>query len=181
MAATAINNSNFDTSLYLSPKEQDLLLSALSSGKPSMANSHRSNLASARPNGTRSNSTPQHLQKSTTRTSLGNNDFFPSPTQQTPGSATFGSIGFDDSPFLDYDLDDGNFDWDTNGEQMIGALPGSSLDADDDSEHHDKRKSPEDDPDEEDGGGKRREGDDKLSKKPGRKPLTSEPTSVSSS
>ena len=176
MATTATNNSNFDTSLYLTPKEQNILHNALNSTP--MANSHRSNLASARSNGSRSNSSPQQLQKPA-QTNLSNTDFFQSPTQQTPGSATFGNIGFDDSPFLDYDLDDGNFDWDTNGEQMIGALPGTSFDAEDDGEHHDKRKSPEDDPDEEDGGGKRREGDDKSSKKPGRKPLTSEPTSVS--
>ena len=176
MAATVTNNSNFDTSLHLSPQEQELLYNALNSNP--MANSHRSNLASVRPNGSRTSSSPQQLQK-LTRTNPSNNDYFQSPIQQTPGSATFGNMGFDDSPFLDYDLDDGNFDWDTNGEQMIGALPGTSLDADDDSELHDKRKNPDDDPDEEDGGGKRREADDKSSKKPGRKPLTSEPTSVS--
>jgi len=60
---------------------------------------------------------------------------------------------------------------------MIGKLPGSSSDGD--TETHDKRQHPDDDDDdEEDGGGKRREGD-KGSKKPGRKPLTNEPTSVS--
>ena len=63
---------------------------------------------------------------------------------------------------------------------MIGDLPGTPSNGD--ADVHDKRGHPEDDDeDEEDGGGKRREGstDEKTSKKPGRKPLTSEPTSVS--
>jgi AP-1-like factor len=61
---------------------------------------------------------------------------------------------------------------------MIGNLPGTSSDGDADT--HDKRSHPDDDDDDDEGGGKRREGDEKSSKKPGRKPLTSEPTSVSS-
>ena len=99
--------------------------------------------------------------------------------QQTPGSGTLANRGFDDSPYGDFDLDESNFDWDGNIE-LIGALPGDSPDDLDheDNEPGDKRKNPED-ADEEDGGGKRREGEDKTSKKPGRKPLTSEPTSVS--
>jgi AP-1-like factor len=60
---------------------------------------------------------------------------------------------------------------------MIGKLPGTSSDGDADT--HDKRSHPDDDGEEEEGGGKRREGDEKTGKKPGRKPLTSEPTSVS--
>lgn len=61
---------------------------------------------------------------------------------------------------------------------MIGSLPGDSPEG----ESNEKRKSPDEDGDEdEEGGGKRREGDDKQAKKPGRKPLTSEPTTVRSS
>jgi AP-1-like transcription factor len=94
-------------------------------------------------------------------------------TGTNPGS---GHLDFeDDSPYLDFDadadFDDSNFDFDPNG-RMIGDLP-------DDDHLHDKRKSLGDkEDDDEEGGGKRREGDDKVSKKPGRKPLTSEPTSV---
>lgn len=98
---------------------------------------------------------------------------------QAPGSGTLNS--FDESPFIDYDYEfdaDGSFDYqfsnDSQG-QMIGNLPGTSSDGDADT--HDKRSHPEDDGDDEEGGGKRREGDEKASKKPGRKPLTSEPTS----
>jgi AP-1-like factor len=99
---------------------------------------------------------------------------------QAPASGTLN--GFEESPFIDYDYDfdpEGSFDYDFSNEsqgQMIGKLPGTSSDGDADT--HDKRSHP-DEGDEEDGGGKRREGDEKTSKKPGRKPLTSEPTSVS--
>jgi AP-1-like factor len=91
---------------------------------------------------------------------------------------------FDDSPFIDYDYDfdvDGNFDYDLNNDsqpQMIGKLPGSNSSDGDGEGVHEKRSHPDDDGEDE-GGGKRREGEDKTSKKPGRKPLTSEPTSVS--
>lgn len=100
---------------------------------------------------------------------------------QAPGSGTLN--GFDESPFIDYDYEfdaDGSFDYDFNNDsqgQMIGKLPGSSSDGE--ADNHDKRSHPDDDDDDEEGGGKRREGDEKSSKKPGRKPLTSEPTSVS--
>jgi AP-1-like transcription factor len=106
-----------------------------------------------------------------------------SPLQQAPGSGTLN--GFEDSPFIDYDYEfdaEGSFDYDFSNDsqgQMIGKLPGTSSDGDADT--HDKRSHPDDDGDDEEGGGKRREGDEKSSKKPGRKPLTSEPTSVSAS
>ena len=103
------------------------------------------------------------------------------PTMATnPGS---GQLDFsDDSPYIDFDpngeFDDSNFDFDPNA-RMIGDLPDDDDDDDkDDYSHlHDKRKSIDGD-DEDEGGGKRREGEERTSKKPGRKPLTSEPTSV---
>lgn len=107
-----------------------------------------------------------------------------------PGSLTESPLQanlYDDSPFIDnydyeFDAADGSFDYDFSNEsqgQMIGNLPGTSSDGDADA--HDKRGHEEIDGEDENGGGKRREGDEKTSKKPGRKPLTSEPTSVSSS
>jgi AP-1-like factor len=173
MAVSTFDDSNYDPSLYLNSNEQDLLLTALSSNKP------QHNQAATLVAGT--NSTPKKA---------GTNNSHQTPEQIMPGSNSLQDIGFDNSPFLDYELDESNFDWDLNG-QMIGGLPGTSSngsngnddDADDsaspDGESGDKRKSP-DDQNEEDGGGKRREGDDKNNKKPGRKPLTSEPTTVSS-
>lgn len=99
---------------------------------------------------------------------------FTSPVQETPGSGQLGS--FDESPLLDYDLDDGNFDWDNSGDQLFGDLPGAESYGD--GEHHDKRKASMDDEDEDEGTSKRREGDGNTAKKPGRKPLTGEPTTV---
>lgn len=102
---------------------------------------------------------------------------------RAPGLGPSGA--FEDSPFIDYDYEfdaDGSYDYDLANDsqgQMIGKLPGPSS-SDGDNENHDKRSHPDDDgDDEESGGGKRREGEDKTAKKPGRKPLTSEPTSVS--
>ena len=183
MAATDPGEQTaFNPELYLSPNEQDLLLTALQSNIPNSA-AYSKMMPVAKPIQPRQNSNPI-LQQAVRHTSSGNQNLYGSPIQQTPGSATFGSgnMSYAGSPFLDYELDEGSFDWDLNGQQMIGNLPGTSTSADDEEgDLHDKRKNPGDeDADDDDGGGKRREGDDKLTKKPGRKPLTSEPTSVSS-
>ena len=101
-----------------------------------------------------------------------------SPQQGTPTGA-FNNGGIDESPFVDPLGFDNSFDFDNadNSDLMIGALPGDSPNQDND-DSPEKRKSPEDDVEDPDGGGKRREPDDKQAKKPGRKPLTSEPTTV---
>ena len=139
--------------LYLSPNEQDLLVAALNSNQQGTTGSDSKNLS------------------------------YTPTTQANPGS---GQMGFsDDSPYLDFDpdgdFDDSAFDFDPSG-RMIGDLPDDDDDDDDDLPAngglHDKRKSVGDRDDDDEGGGKRREGEDKTSKKPGRKPLTNEPTSV---
>ncbi len=82
------------------------------------------------------------------------------------------------SPLVDFDLEDGNFDWDNSG-GLFGDLP--NLLTDDGTEHHDKRKkSTDEDDEEEEGSGKRRESDERAARKPGRKPITGEPTTVRS-
>lgn len=104
------------------------------------------------------------------------NDLFGSPDPSAPGSGHL-DFGTDESPYLDFELDgegEDGFNFDSEG-QMIGDMPEDNSGND---EHH-KRKSIPDDEEDDEGGGKRREGDDKSGKKPGRKPLTSEPTSVS--
>lgn len=106
-------------------------------------------------------------------------NMYTSPIQQAPSSGQLDS--FNESPFLDYEnLDDGTFDWDNGGEQLFGDLPGDEFN--EEGEHHDKRKASTDEEEEEEGSSKRREGDDKSTKKtgqkPGRKPLTAEPTTV---
>ena len=145
----------------LSPHQQSLLFAALNSNRATAIDT----------------TLQQPSIDSTTRAPM---SFTESPLQP-PGSGTLG--GFEDSPFIDYDYDfdaDAGFDYDFGNDsqgQMIGKLPGSSSDGDADT--HDKRSHPDDEDNGEDGGGKRREGDDRSGKKPGRKPLTGEPTSVS--
>jgi len=159
---TVIAKSNtISLNLTLSARQEHLLYAALNSNSKS------------------SNIDPSNNQ-STNSFAMAPGSFTESPLQ-APGSGTLN--GFDDSPFIDYDYEfdaDGSFDYDFSNDsqgQMIGKLPGSSSDGD--ADVHDKRSHPDDDGDEEEGGGKRREGDEKTTKKPGRKPLTSEPTSVS--
>jgi AP-1-like factor len=161
MDTAAQKNKTINPSFTLTSRQEQLLFAALNSNNKD----------------TNTNS-PQV--KTDNQFSMAPGSMTESPLQ-APGSATL--AGFDDSPFIDYDYEfdgDGSFDYDfSNGSQgqMIGKLPGSSSDGD--AETHDKRSHPDDDGEEEEGGGKRREGDEKSSKKPGRKPLTSEPTSVS--
>ena len=88
------------------------------------------------------------------------NDLFDSPPQD---------FEFNDEADYDFDLDE---DADDADEDNVSPDSSGHL--------HDKRKSIDGKGDDDEGGGKRREGDDKTSKKPGRKPLTSEPTSVGS-
>lgn len=99
-----------------------------------------------------------------------------------------------ESPFLDYDFSfdgadtsfDSLFDDSTMTAKMIGDLPNTSSNtkaesvgsSSDGTDTHEKRSYPDDDDDEgTEKGAKRREGEEKVPKKPGRKPLTSEPTS----
>jgi AP-1-like factor len=92
-----------------------------------------------------------------------------------------------ESPYLDnydYDFGDSSFDFSFNhgGEQakMIGDVPGSVQSDSSENDVNDKRAHPDDEDDEDSPGNdpKRRESSDRAPKKPGRKPLTSEPTSV---
>jgi len=152
--------------LSLSPNQQNLLVAALTSNQPS----EKQRGIAAPPKSSQGASNAPYPPAA-----MSNNS--------APGS---GRLDYDDSPFLESFLDGENedsFDFDDQG-QMFGDLPedGSEDNGTADPGHlHDKRKSmgAQDDDDVE-GGGKRREGDDKQARKPGRKPLTSEPTSVSS-
>jgi AP-1-like factor len=161
MDTTIAKSNTISPNFTLSAREEQLLLAALNS------NNKSSNIDTSN-------------NKSTDPFAMAPGSFTESPLQ-APGSGALND--FDDSPFVDYDYEfdaDGGFDYDFSNDsqgQMIGRLPGSSSDGDADT--HDKRSHPANDGDEEEGGGKRREGDEKTSKKPGRKPLTSEPTSVS--
>lgn len=157
--------------LYLSPNQQDLLLAALNSNQTTQPARQSSKNTTMTASG-------HHKTGSTSLAAVmnGQSDLFGSPVQSAPGSGNL-DFGTDESPYLDFDLDgEDGFNFDEGG-QMIGDLPDDNSGND---EHH-KRKSIPDDEEDDEGGGKRREGDDKSGKKPGRKPLTSEPTSVSCS
>ena len=172
MASTT--GSNHLPQFILTPQQQNLLFRALTSNQPAADKSPDNNPLSM---------SPQSLTTS--------------PTQTHQSSGLQNPNGPQESPFLDYDYDfgpDNGFDFDFGPDEhakMIGDLPGSaptesskddSKSASPENENPDKRGLPEDDDDDEheDGGGKRRESEGKVPKKPGRKPLTNEPSSVSS-
>jgi AP-1-like factor len=141
--------------LVLTPQQQSLLFAALNSNRPSDAAQPTNgfNMSPVRFNG--------------------------SPIQAD------GLSSFQNSPDLDYEYDfagaDSSFDYydDAGQAKMIGDLPGAkrALKSESgDAESPEKRSHP-DDEEEEGPGAKRRDSEEKMAKKPGRKPLTTEPTS----
>lgn len=147
---------------YLSPNQQDLLLAALSS----QAKKSRSSAPSAGNTGL-TNPTTSDIKQEPSNMSV----MFQSPANM--------DLNGDFTPELDYLDGDTSFDFDNAdlGGEMIGALPGSGTEP----EQHDKRKSPDENESPEEGDAKRQETQEgeKGAKKPGRKPLTNEPTTVS--
>ncbi|KAK4219971.1 PAP1-domain-containing protein [Rhypophila decipiens] len=143
------------TSFVLTPQQQNLLFAAL--------NSNKSPAAAA------------------------SNNALTFPTSTIDGSPELGLEGsYQNSPDLEFDYDfgvpDSSFDFSFNdGDQakMIGDVPAPSSTGKSESpegDSPDKRSHPDDD-DEGNTTNKRREGEDKVAKKPGRKPLTTEPSS----
>ena len=168
-----MNGAAFGPDLSLTPDQEGLLRTALFSNSPNTKSSESfSNRIS---NPARPNSDFKQVNNSG-GSMVTSSNMYTSPIQDTPSSGQLGSL--DESPFLDYDLDDGNFDWDNSGDQLFGDIPGTEFN--DEGEQHDKRKASNEDEEEGEGSSKRREGDDKSAKKPGRKPLTGEPTTVCS-
>ena len=154
---------------YLDPNQQDLLLAALNSQATGRQNT-QSQAASSGGAGA-SFAESQHSSAAKMNGADGNGVFI-SPTE-----AEFDNFG-DYTPELEY-LDDG-FDFENAdlGGEMIGALPGGGDSTEDLNGMHEKRKNP--DGTESGGDAKRQETEngEKGAKKPGRKPLTSEPTTV---
>ncbi|KAI4598205.1 DNA-binding transcription factor yap1 [Pestalotiopsis sp. 9143b] len=151
----------------LTPQQQALLFRALTSNQPN-------------------NGSPQ------------NHGLSLSPASLAKSPAQLGANGVQESPFLDYDYsfgpDSSGFDFDLGLDQsstMIGDLPGDTPTSEKasssisdkgnspENDIHDKRSHPDDGDDEEkeEGSAKRRESEGKVPKKPGRKPLTNEPSS----
>ena len=172
MSDTQAPANIYAPNLSLTKDERALLRTALSSNSP--------RASAPRPFGQRpaSGGTDARMANGTPNTKtrdaiINNSSMYRSPDQDGPASG----LEADTSPLIDFDLEDGNFDWDNSGD-LFGDLP--KLLNGDDTEHHDKRKkSMQDDDEEEEGSGKRREGDERTARKPGRKPLTGEPTTVS--
>ncbi|PVH99525.1 PAP1-domain-containing protein [Periconia macrospinosa] len=171
-ASTTTDFQNNGAAFYLDPNQQDLLLAALASNNQNPADMLAGLDASTR---TAANRQGAQSFNSYPLDSLDPSAFFASPQQDINATFNNNSNAVEESPFVDY-LDGENFDFDNadDADLMIGALPGDSPVQGE--ETAEKRKSPDDDAEDPDGGGKRREGEDKQAKKPGRKPLTSEPT-----
>ena len=158
----------------LDPNQQKLLLEALSSNRRRTASSLNSIKSSNAVNGSSIPSPPAHQQP---RSNSINPSMLNSSTSESAGRGSIGLLPFGNDSVPDFSDTDFNFSPDQDG---FGDLGTQDL-ADPDGEHGEKRKSFEDDDDDDDieeGDLKRRESDDKTSKKPGRKPLTSEPTTV---
>ena len=163
--------SNQNSQFYLSPGQQDLLLAALSSNQQPGQPKRVASGASQRTENYARNRSQRFSASDTTE-----EGYLNPASMNIPNS---GELDFapDESPYLDFDIDgdgDDNFDFDA-GDDMTGEMPGSGNGHD----LHEKRKSIDGKDDDDEGGGKRQEGEDKSGKKPGRKPLTSEPTTVS--
>ncbi|KAL8721874.1 MAG: hypothetical protein Q9181_007614 [Wetmoreana brouardii] len=171
MANGSSDRTIYGPDLSLTPTQQSLLRTALSSNNPEVPMNKASSRANMSPNESGPNAHNGNMMPVQQVTSSPGDSSYQSPMQGAMTSAA-DPFGFDDSPFIDgQDFDDANFDWDNNGEQLFGDLPGEQ--ANEGEGTHDKRKNE----DNEDGNNKRHEGNEKGSKKPGRKPLnSSEPT-----
>ncbi|OAA51904.1 AP-1-like protein [Metarhizium rileyi] len=157
MASHGDGGGSFPSDFILTPHQQSLLFAALN------ANKQQQTSASTAAKGL----------------SMSPSSFDGSPMQNVDKSV------FQDSPYLDnidYDFGDSSFDFSfADGDQakIDGDNPGTVGSDSTENDGHEKRSHPDDDDDDSSPGNesKRREGTEKIAKKPGRKPLTSEPTS----
>lgn len=153
--ASAGTGGSVPPNFLLTPQQQSLLFAALESNK-------------AQP------SAPQQ----SSGLNLSPNSFEASPVQNSINP------GLQESPYLDQysyeDLGDTSFDFSYVDDQakMIGDIPGTAKSDSTEGDSNEKRGHPDDEDDDEGGDSKRHESGDKMPKKPGRKPLMSEPSSV---
>lgn len=151
----------YQQGLYLSPDQQDLLLAALSSNNPApKQQSHLHQTPSVKP-----------IHSPDRSSSHGAS----APPSGGFDSAQLSALGFaeDESPFLDFNPElDFEFPDSAN---LIGDLPGAATSNEYDIGEKRKSMDGKSEVDGDENGKKRRESE---AKKPGRKPLTSEPTTV---
>ncbi|KAL8938723.1 MAG: hypothetical protein Q9216_003738 [Gyalolechia sp. 2 TL-2023] len=171
MAERYNNGTIFGPDLSLTPDQQSLLQTALSSNRPATSFNNGSSPLNMSPNGSGADVRNGSMKAVQQQSNPQHGSFYRSPSQDIHKTIA-DSFPVDDSPFTDgQELEDGNFDWENNGDELFGDLPEASGHDEDDI--HDKRKNDENDY----GKNKRHEGSDKNNKKPGRKPLNnSEPT-----
>jgi len=162
-SSTDFNGAPF----YLDPNQQDLLLAAL-------ASNHQDPNALYPATHTKQQNAALHAnsQFAYPVDPAFDPTYFASPHQATPANA----FGVDESPYVDYLDGDANFDFDSNDGVMIGALPGASPSNKGNEDTVEKRSHPEDGTPEPESRKRRDPPEEKQPKKPGRKPLTSEPT-----
>ncbi|KAM3551090.1 hypothetical protein ARSEF4850_008040 [Beauveria asiatica] len=153
---SADNHEGTGEGFFLTPHQQNLLFAALNTNKQQVSASATQNPVS----------------------------LSPSSFKNSPGNSSAIAGGYQDSPFLDnydYDFADSSFDFsfaDNDQAAMISDMPSTSDKSDTpDDDIHEKRSYPDDDEEALENDAKRREAGEKVPKKPGRKPLTSEPTS----
>lgn len=168
MASTGTGGS-LPPNFLLTPQQQGLLFAALNSNKQQLGGSPVPAPAPA-----------------SNAMSMSPTSFENSPVQSKAGH----HHAYQESPYLDnydYDFGDSSFDFSFAGNadeqaKMIGDLPARTSAGSESTENegNEKRSHPDDEDDEDSPGNdpKRRESTEKVPKKPGRKPLTSEPSSV---
>lgn len=153
MASSDTNGGALPHNFFLTPHQQNLLFAAL--------NANNQQAAAGAPAGNNLSLSPS---------SFGN-----SPVQ--------GAGAANESPALDnydYDFADSSYDFSfasTADNTLIGERPTATRSDSADSDVNEKRHHPDDEEDSPGNDAKRHEGSEKVPKKPGRKPLTSEPTS----
>lgn len=168
MASTGAGGT-LPPNFLLTPQQQGLLFAALNSNKQQQQQQQPQASGSPVPNAL----------------SLSPTSFENSPMR----SRSSQNHAYQESPYLDnydYDFGDSSFDFSfaTNADEqarMIGDIPTAATVRSDSTENegNEKRSHPDDEDDEDSPGNdpKRRESTEKVPKKPGRKPLTSEPSS----
>ncbi len=169
MAGTSSNQ--FTPPSYLSPDQQDLLDVALQSNDP-----NRKNTTTALHNGQFVGHGNFAMTNHLDAIGLDPLMFTPGVTGMSMG--TFDTVDgtLNDTNFLDF-LDNNDAQLDFEIEEVNDEARQDSAETDGDI--HDKRKTPEDGKDDDENeDAKRHEPDEKVAKKPGRKPLTTEPTTV---
>lgn len=157
----------------LSNEQKSLLLAALSSNQRNPTNATSSSFTK-KLDGTY----PSGINGSMTN-SLKDSGLYNSPSRDTPTSEkNTGLVTFGDTFFPDYNDRKTSFDIDFSLKEDEFHDEYQTF-GNDENESGEKRKNPDDDESDEEFDGKRRESDDKIAKKPGRKLITAEPTTVS--